>query len=285
MYIAALGGTKGELNISQVFLKRLTLTGSTLRNRPVAEKGRIALALREAVWPLLEQRSVVPVIQQVLPLAQAVDAHRILEANDAMGKIVLRRRTSRMSDKALLQRFDDWRRAGRPLALATVVATAGSTYTKPGHRILIAGNGDYQGLVSGGCLEGDLAAHARDVIASGTARVITYDLRGDADELFGLGIGCDGLLKILLQQLLPQDDYAPFAAIAAALRADVPAHCAVVLAERGSLRLGTTLITPGWCVQSARPGVCRSAVHATQAPAPPAGSRRGTGRGARHHPG
>jgi NADPH:quinone reductase len=90
VYIAALGGTKGELNISQVFLKRLTVTGSTLRNRPIAEKGRIARALHEAVWPLFEQRSVVPVIQHVLPLAEAVQAHRILEANEAMGKVVLR---------------------------------------------------------------------------------------------------------------------------------------------------------------------------------------------------
>jgi putative PIG3 family NAD(P)H quinone oxidoreductase len=89
VWIAALGGTKGELNISQVFLKRLTLTGSTLRNRPPAEKGRIARALHEAVWPLFEQRSVVPVIQHVLPLAEAVQAHRILEANEAMGKVVL----------------------------------------------------------------------------------------------------------------------------------------------------------------------------------------------------
>ncbi|MBL8202251.1 MAG: NAD(P)H-quinone oxidoreductase [Chromatiales bacterium] len=90
VWIAALAGTKGEVNISQVFLKRLTLTGSTLRNRPPAEKGRIARALHEAVWPLFEQRSVVPVIQHVLPLAEAVEAHRILEANQAMGKVVLR---------------------------------------------------------------------------------------------------------------------------------------------------------------------------------------------------
>lgn len=90
VWIAALGGPKGEVNVSQVFLKRLTLTGSTLRNRPPAEKGRIARALEQAVWPLLEQRTVVPVIQQVLPLGDAVQAHRILEANEAMGKIVLR---------------------------------------------------------------------------------------------------------------------------------------------------------------------------------------------------
>ena len=95
VYIAALGGAKAEINLGQVFVKRLTLTGSTLRNRPIEEKGRIARALQTAVWPLLEQRAIVPVIQYVLPLASAVEAHRILEANDAMGKVVLR-----MTDEA-----------------------------------------------------------------------------------------------------------------------------------------------------------------------------------------
>jgi NADPH2:quinone reductase len=90
VYIAALGGTKGEIHLGQIFVKRLTLTGSTLRNRPIEEKGRIARALKEAVWPLLATRSIVPVIQQVLPLASAAAAHRILEANEAMGKVVLR---------------------------------------------------------------------------------------------------------------------------------------------------------------------------------------------------
>jgi len=87
--IAALGGPQAEINLGQVFVKRLTLTGSTLRNRPSEEKGRIARALEAAVWPLLEQRVIVPVIQHVLPLQSAVEAHRILEANEAMGKIVL----------------------------------------------------------------------------------------------------------------------------------------------------------------------------------------------------
>ena len=66
-----------------------------------------------------------------------------------------------MSSKALLQRFAAWRSTQQTLALATVIETAGSTYSKAGHRILISESGDYQGLVSGGCLEGDLAAHAR----------------------------------------------------------------------------------------------------------------------------
>ncbi|MEO8224583.1 MAG: NAD(P)H-quinone oxidoreductase, partial [Gammaproteobacteria bacterium] len=95
VYIAALGGVKGEINIGQVFVKRLTITGSTLRNRPPDEKGRIARALQKAVWPLLEERAIVPVIQHVLPFGSAVAAHRILEANDAMGKVVLR-----MTDEA-----------------------------------------------------------------------------------------------------------------------------------------------------------------------------------------
>ncbi|MCL4780964.1 MAG: XdhC family protein [Gammaproteobacteria bacterium] len=118
-----------------------------------------------------------------------------------------------MSSKALLQRFAAWRSTQQTLALATVIETAGSTYSKAGHRILISESGDYQGLVSGGCLEGDLAAHARQVMATGIAACVTYDMRGEADELFGLGVGCNGLLRILLQRLSPADDYQPFAAI------------------------------------------------------------------------
>jgi len=66
-----------------------------------------------------------------------------------------------MGARHLLQSFDAWRTAGEPLVLATVYETAGSTYSKAGHRILLAANGDYRGLVSGGCLEGDLAERAR----------------------------------------------------------------------------------------------------------------------------
>jgi xanthine/CO dehydrogenase XdhC/CoxF family maturation factor len=122
-----------------------------------------------------------------------------------------------MSSKALLQRFATWRTAQQTMALATVIETAGSTYSKAGHRILINESGDYQGLVSGGCLEGDLAEHARRVMATGIATCITYDLRDEADELFGLGVGCNGLLRILLQRLSAIDDYQPFTAISEVL--------------------------------------------------------------------
>jgi putative PIG3 family NAD(P)H quinone oxidoreductase len=87
--IAALGGAKAEVNLGQLFVKRLTVTGSTLRNRSPEEKGRIAAALRQHVWPLLESRRLAPVLQATFPLDDAAKAHELLEANQAMGKIAL----------------------------------------------------------------------------------------------------------------------------------------------------------------------------------------------------
>src|SRR5262245_53722541 len=121
---------------------------------------------------------------------------------------------TRMGARDLLQSFETWRAAGEPLVLATVYETAGSTYSKAGHRILLAANGDYRGLVSGGCLEGDLAERARGVIATTKAAAVTYDLRDSADDLWGLGVGCNGLLRVFLQPLLPANEYQPFAPIA-----------------------------------------------------------------------
>lgn len=119
-----------------------------------------------------------------------------------------------MSLLSTIGAFDEWRWAGRQLALITVVETEGSTYTKAGHRMLVADNGDYHGLVSGGCLEGDLAVHAGEVIAGGEPKLLTYDLRDDADEIWGLGIGCNGLLRLLVQRLDPEHHYQPYLDIA-----------------------------------------------------------------------
>jgi xanthine dehydrogenase accessory factor len=148
-----------------------------------------------------------------------------------------------MGARHLIESFERWRVAGEPLALATVYETAGSTYSKAGHRILIASNGDYRGLVSGGCLEGDLAERAREVIASGHPRGITYDLRDTADELWGLGIGCNGLLRVFLQPLTSTNDYEPFAAIAVALKGTQSAAIATVIdGGEGELSAGATVL-------------------------------------------
>jgi NADPH2:quinone reductase len=87
--IAVQGGPKTDINLLPVFLKRLTLTGSTLRPRSVEEKASIAAALREHVWPLLEAGRVKPVIHATFPLAEAAAAHRLMESSRHIGKIVL----------------------------------------------------------------------------------------------------------------------------------------------------------------------------------------------------
>lgn len=87
--IALLGGAKGEVNFGEVMRRRLTVTGSTLRPRPVAFKHDIANRLRERIWPLLEAGKIRPVIYRTFPLAQAADAHRLMETSTHVGKIML----------------------------------------------------------------------------------------------------------------------------------------------------------------------------------------------------
>ena len=134
-----------------------------------------------------------------------------------------------MSVRQILATFDAWRANGAPMVLATVYETIGSSYSKAGHRILLGGHGEYQGLVSGGCLEGDLAERARTVLETAKASAVTYDMRDEADELFGLGVGCNGLIRVFLQPLLPAQGYQPFASIAQHLLANRPAAVATVV--------------------------------------------------------
>jgi NADPH2:quinone reductase len=87
--IAVQGGVKCELNAGEILRRRLTITGSTLRPRPVAFKAAIAAALREKVWPLLAAGQVRTVVHQTFPAAQAAQAHALMESSQHVGKIVL----------------------------------------------------------------------------------------------------------------------------------------------------------------------------------------------------
>ena len=88
-FIAFLGGPKAEVNFAAVMMKRLTITGSTLRARPVAVKAQLAAELKEKVWPLLDAGEVAPVMAAAFPLAEAAKAHALMESSDHIGKIVL----------------------------------------------------------------------------------------------------------------------------------------------------------------------------------------------------
>jgi NADPH2:quinone reductase len=89
VFIALLGGAKANVPLGQILMRRLTLTGSTLRPRPVAFKAAIAAKLREHVWPLLEAGKIKPVIFQSFALADAAKAHELMESSSHVGKIVL----------------------------------------------------------------------------------------------------------------------------------------------------------------------------------------------------
>jgi NADPH:quinone reductase len=87
--IAVLHGAKAELNLVRLLRQRITITGSTLRSRTVEEKGAIAGAVEQAVWPLVEAGKIRPVVHATFPLQRAAEAHRLMESGSHIGKIVL----------------------------------------------------------------------------------------------------------------------------------------------------------------------------------------------------
>ena len=151
-----------------------------------------------------------------------------------------------MNHKNLCSVFGEWSGSGQPLVLASVYATEGSTYSKAGAQMLITGGGIFQGMLSGGCLEGDLAERARTVADSGKPQAVTYDLGQDDDELWGLGVGCDGLIRVFLQSLSPENDYQPFTSMQAVFNGNDVQVCATVI-DSGveGLHAGCTLILNG----------------------------------------
>lgn len=114
-----------------------------------------------------------------------------------------------MNPRSLKAFFDQRVATDRPMVLGLVFATAGSTYSKAGDCMLIDAEGHYHGMLSGGCLEGDLAIRAAAVIDSGRADTVVYDLAGD-DELWGLGVGCEGRIDVILLPLAANNAYEPF---------------------------------------------------------------------------
>ena len=89
VFIAFLRGPKAELDINEVMRRRLTITGSTLRPRPVEFKGAVAARLREKIWPLIEAGRIRPEIYKTFALEQAAEAHRLMESSQHIGKVVL----------------------------------------------------------------------------------------------------------------------------------------------------------------------------------------------------
>ncbi|WP_434530194.1 XdhC family protein (plasmid) [Haloarcula sp. NS06] len=128
--------------------------------------------------------------------------------------------------------------------LATIVGVEGSAYRRPGAKMVIPPEGDSVGSITADCLEDEVTALARDVLADGTARIETYDLRGDGD-VWGLGVGCNGVIDVLLEPIEPHYQTVTDAVAAG----NSVAVCTVVESENTAVPLGTRayyLHDDGW---------------------------------------
>ncbi len=103
--------------------------------------------------------------------------------------------------KSILSAFNKVNFDERQAALATVVKVRGSSYRSPGARMLITDDGKWVGSISGGCLEGDALRKARQVMTSGVPKTVTYDTREESNQNLGIGLGCNGVIDVLIEPI------------------------------------------------------------------------------------
>jgi xanthine/CO dehydrogenase XdhC/CoxF family maturation factor len=142
----------------------------------------------------------------------------------------------------LLTAYESTDFSARLAALATVVRVQGSAYRRPGARMFITDDGRWTGAVSGGCLEGDALRQAREVMHEGRPRVVTYDTTNDEENTFGVGLGCNGLIDILIEPIRPDDERNPLALLGRLLTERRPAAMATVVVASDAARVGQRLI-------------------------------------------
>jgi xanthine dehydrogenase accessory factor len=111
--------------------------------------------------------------------------------------------------KEIIKAFDKAQAEGKKTALATVVQVEGSSYRSPGARMLITEDGELTGAISGGCLEGDALRKAQLVIFQQQSMLVTYDTTDDDDAKFGIGLGCNGVIHILIEPILVGQEIHP----------------------------------------------------------------------------
>ena len=145
--------------------------------------------------------------------------------------------------RAIVKAFDAAILAGKQCALATVVKVEGSAYRRAGARMLITVDGELTGTISGGCLEGDALRKARLVMTQHKPMLVTYDTMDDDDAKFGVGLGCNGIIHILIEPLFAEKSGCPINLFKAFLNR----REAVVLVTLFSLE-NRLAVQPGTCL-------------------------------------
>ena len=136
---------------------------------------------------------------------------------------------------AILEALVDSQRAGKTAILATVVQVEGSAYRRPGARMLMTEDGWRAGSVSGGCLESDLLERAWPLTATGEAALVSYDTTDESDAVLGVGVGCRGVVRILVERLAPGRQPDAVAFLADCLRRRQGGALVTIIARDGAV--------------------------------------------------
>jgi xanthine/CO dehydrogenase XdhC/CoxF family maturation factor len=139
----------------------------------------------------------------------------------------------------IINAYDRIKQTGKRAALATVVNIGGSTLRRPGARMLITEDGDSVGIVSGGCIETDIYRRSRDVIANGTPTIVTYDASSPDDLVLGFGLGCAGVVQILLERIPEPGNGSHLDFVAELIREGMIGVIATVCSTSGEIRTRT----------------------------------------------
>lgn len=148
--------------------------------------------------------------------------------------------------KTILQEYKKIDFSQRKAALATVVKVRGSSYRSPGARMLIMDDGKWVGSISGGCLEGDALRKARQVMTDKQPVTVTYDTREESNQNLGIGLGCNGVIDVLIEPVDPADNDNPTRFFESIIRMNAPVALATIFAHTNEKEIGKKLlITPG----------------------------------------
>ncbi len=130
------------------------------------------------------------------------------------------------------------------VALATVVHVIGSAYRRPGARMLITETGELTGAISGGCLEGDALRKAQSVIFQQKSMLVTYDTTDEDDQKFGIGLGCNGIIHVLIEPIDYQDELNPVLLLKEAISDREPSNIITVFSVKNasSEQIGTRFL-------------------------------------------
>jgi xanthine/CO dehydrogenase XdhC/CoxF family maturation factor len=146
--------------------------------------------------------------------------------------------------REIIKAFDEASRENHRCALATVVHVDGSSYRRPGARMLVTDEGKLTGAISGGCLEGDALRKALLVLHQQKSMLVTYDTNDEDDAKFGAGLGCNGIIQVLIEPILPEAVDNPIELLRSLLDARENAVLATVfsLQQKREIQRGTCLL-------------------------------------------